>query len=79
MIFTSKQFESESFYHMAEKEYETICIQHWDCVPEKKTVCYFYTGQQVSIPQSEEAAQQPDTVRKSEAGTGSICILDVSL
>lgn len=48
---------------MAEREHETICTQHWDCVPEK-TVCYFYVGQQVSIPQSEEAAQQPNPVRK---------------
>lgn len=48
---------------MAEREHETICTQRWDCVPEK-TVRYFYVGQQVSIPQSEEAAQQPDTVRK---------------
>lgn len=29
----------------------------------EKTVCYFYSGQQVSIAQSEEAAQQPDTER----------------
>lgn len=42
---------------MAEREHETICTHHWDGVPEKKPVCYFYVGQQVSIPQSEDAAQ----------------------
>lgn len=50
MIFTCNQFASESFYHMAEKEYETICIQHWDCVPEKNQSAIFILASRCQYP-----------------------------
>lgn len=50
MIFTCNQFESESFYHMAEKEYETICTQLWDCVPEKNQFAIFILASRCQYP-----------------------------
>lgn len=41
MILTCNQFELKSFYHMAEKKYETICIQRWDSIPEKNQFAIF--------------------------------------
>lgn len=44
----------------------------------RKNSLLLFTGQQVSIPQSDEAVQQADMLEESEVGTGSIYILGVS-